>query len=262
MRLLGDEALNRIRSGHLTLGFGVQHLRGGAVPLLAKAASYDWLFIDAEHGAISLQEISQICLATLSTGVAPIVRVCHDALDEGTRALDNGALGLIIPHVDTPADAKRLVEAFRFQPLGHRSVGGSAALFGFRPPPAAEMQRALNEQILLIPMVETPKAVENVSAIMGVAGIDGVMIGTNDLALELGVPGQIGHERIQAAYSQVAVACRLHQKVFGMGGVYDREWAPRYIAIGARMILAASDQAFLLEAATSRAQFLRDAALA
>jgi len=260
MSLLGQEAISRIRSGELAFGWGVQHLRGAAVPLLAKAAGYDWLFIDAEHGSITLQDISQICLAALPTGVAPIVRVCRDALDEGTRALDNGALGLIIPHVDTPDDARQLVEAFRFRPIGRRSVGGSAAQFGFQPPAAAEMQQVLNQQILLIAMVETPEAIENADAIMAISGIDGVLIGTNDLTLEMGIPGQVGHEKIQAAYNRVAEACHRHKKVFGMGGVYDRTWAPRYIAMGARMILAAGDQAFLLEAATNRANFLRSAA--
>ena len=93
MPVLGSDALKRIRGGALTLGLGVHHLRGSAVPLLAKAAGYDWLFIDSEHGTISTQETTQICLAALPTGVAPIVRICAGALDEGTRALDNGALG-------------------------------------------------------------------------------------------------------------------------------------------------------------------------
>lgn len=258
MTLLGSETLSRLRSGQLSLGFGVQHLRGAAVPLLAKAAGYDWLFIDAEHGSISTQEVSQICLAALSASVAPIVRVCHDALDEGARALDNGALGLIIPHVNSALEARRLIEAFRFRPLGHRSMGGSTAQFGFRPPPAAEMQRILNEEILLIPMIETPEAVACVDEIVAIQGIDGVLVGTNDLTLEMGIPGQIGHEKVQTAYRRIAQACQQHTKIFGMGGVYDREWAPHYIAMGARMILAAGDQAFLIEAATNRASFLRN----
>src|SRR5262245_5985931 len=103
MPLYGSEALKRIRDGKLTLGLGVHHVRGSAVPLLAKAAGYDWLFIDAEHGAISTPEIAQIALAALPTGVVPIVRICTGALDEGSRALDNGALGIVVPHVDTPA---------------------------------------------------------------------------------------------------------------------------------------------------------------
>ena len=257
MTMLAVEALQQIRSGRLTLGFGVHHLRGAAVPLLAKAAGYDWLFIDSEHGAISTQEISQLCLAALSTGIAPIVRVCRGAIDEGTRALDNGALGIIIPHVETPDEARRLVEAFRFHPMGHRSTGGPPAQFAFRAPPALEMQRILNTELLLIPMIETPQAVENAESIAAVEGIDALLIGTNDLALEMGIAGQIGHDRVQNAYRQVAQACRRHGKIFAMGGVYDQEWASRYIGMGVRMVLAGSDHSLLLEAATSRANFLR-----
>jgi len=257
MPLLGSDALKRIRAGNLTLGLGVHHLRGSAVPLLAKAAGYDWLFIDAEHGAISTPEISQICMATLPMGVVPIVRICTGALDEGTRALDNGALGIVVPHVDTPAQARRLVEAFRFAPIGHRSTGGSNACFGYRPPPAAEAQKILNAEILIIAMIETPQAVESAAEIAAIDGIDVLLIGSNDLALEMGIPGQVGHARVRAAYEQVAAACQQHSKVLGMGGVYDQEVASRYIGLGARMILGASDHGLLLEAATRRAEFLR-----
>src|SRR4026208_930679 len=140
MALLGKEALDKIRSGELTLGLGVHQLRGSAVPMLAKAAGYDWLFIDSEHGTISTQEISQICLAALPTGVAPIGRIRSGALDEGTRALDNGAPGLAAPHVDTVEQARSLVAAFRFHPMGHRSTGGPPAQFGYRPPAAPGAQ--------------------------------------------------------------------------------------------------------------------------
>src|SRR3974377_2538572 len=130
MTVLAIEALQRIRSGQLTLGFGVPHLGGAPVPMLAKAAGYDWLFIDSEHGSISTQEISQICLAALPAGIAPIVRVCRGAIDEGTRALDNGALGIVVPHVDTADEGRQLVSAFRFHPLGRRhTAGGRAPIF-------------------------------------------------------------------------------------------------------------------------------------
>src|ERR1700690_237016 len=257
MTLLAIEALQRIRSGRLTLGFGVHHLRGAAVPLLAKAAGYDWLFIDSEHGAISTQEIAQLCLAALPTGIAPLVRICRGAIDEGTRALDNGALGIIVPHVDTADEARRLVEAFRFHPMGHRSTGGPSAQFAFRPPAALEMPGTLNTELLLIPMIETPQAVENAESIAAVEGIDALLIGTNDLSLEMGIAGQVGHERVQDAFRQVGEACRRHNKVFAMGGVYDKEWASRYIGRGVRMFLAGSNHGFLLEAAKSRAKYLR-----
>jgi 2-keto-3-deoxy-L-rhamnonate aldolase RhmA len=257
MPLLASDALQRIRSGRLTLGLGVHHLRGSAVPMLARAAGFDFLFIDAEHGAISTPEIAQIAIAALGLGVAPIVRICAGALDEGTRALDNGALGLVVPHVDTPEEARRLVEAFRFAPMGRRSTGGSNAAFGYRPPPAAETQWLLNAELLVIPMIETPLAVANAEAIAAVPGIDVLLIGSNDLALEMGIPGEIGHERVREAFATVGAACRRHGKVLGMGGVYDQELASRYIGMGASFVLGANDHALLLNAATQRAQFLR-----
>jgi len=257
MPLLGSDALKKIRSGALTLGLGVHQLRGAAVPLIAKASGFDWLFIDSEHGVITTHEISQICLAALSTGVAPLVRVCADALDEATRALDNGALGIVVPHVDNVQQARRLVEAFRFPPMGHRSAGGPPAQFGYRPPPQTQAQAMLNEELLVIAMIETPQAVDNADAIAAVAGIDGLLIGTNDLSNEMGITAQPGHEKVQAAYKKVAEACKRHNKVMGMGGVYDQEWASRYIGMGARLVLAASDHALLLDAGTKRTEFLR-----
>jgi 2-keto-3-deoxy-L-rhamnonate aldolase RhmA len=260
MAVLASDVLSRIRGGGLTLGLGVHHLRGSAVPLLAKAAGYDWLFIDSEHGTISTQEISQICIASLPNGIAPIVRICADALDEGTRALDNGALGIVVPHVDTVERARSLIDAFRFAPVGHRSTGGPPAQFGYRPPGAFEAQKTLNAEILIVPMIETPRAVENAEAIAALQGIDALLIGTNDLTLEMGIAGQVGHERVRAAYQRVADACRRHNKILGMGGVYDQELASRYIAMGARMVLAGSDHNLLLDAATRRAEFLRSIA--
>jgi 2-keto-3-deoxy-L-rhamnonate aldolase RhmA len=256
MQVLAHDALKRIRSGEVSVGFGIQHLRGTAAPLLAKAAGYDWLFIDTEHGALSTDDVSQLCLSSLAAGIAPIVRVCRDALDEGTRALDAGALGIVVPHIDTAADARAMVEAFRFPPVGHRSTGGPCAQFGYRPPGPGEMQRILNDTLLLIPMIETAKAVDNAEAIAAVAGIDVLLIGSNDLSLDMGMPGQYGHERVQDAYRRVAAACRKHNRILGMGGIYDTQWAPHYIKMGARMVLAGSDHGLLFEAATQRAKML------
>jgi 2-keto-3-deoxy-L-rhamnonate aldolase RhmA len=261
MPLLCSDVLQKIRGGGLTLGFGVQHLRGSAVPLIARAAGFDWLFIDSEHGTITPHDIAQISFAALAAGVAPIVRICSGALDEGTRALDNGALGIVVPHIDTVEQARRLVDAFRFAPMGHRSTGGPPAQFGYRPPAALETQRTLNSELLIIPMIETPEAVESAEKIAAIDGIDALLMGTNDLCLEMGIPGQVGHERVREAYAKVADACRRHKKVLGMGGVYDQEIASRYIGMGARLILGGNDHGLLMDAATRRAQFLRGIAL-
>ena len=100
MPLVENATIRKLRAGGLALGFGLHHLRTAAAGMLAAAAGHDWLFIDMEHGAFSQDDVAQICIAALPTGITPIVRICAGALDQGTRALDNGAAGVIVPHVD------------------------------------------------------------------------------------------------------------------------------------------------------------------
>jgi 2-keto-3-deoxy-L-rhamnonate aldolase RhmA len=257
MTLFENATKRKLRDGGLALGFGVHHLRTVATAALAAAADHDWLFIDMEHGAFSVQEATQLCLAALPSGVTPIVRVTAGALDEGTRALDNGALGIVVPHVDDVATARRLVDAFRYPSLGHRSWGGPPAAFGYQPPGNAEAQAALNDAILVVAMIESPEAVRNADAIAAVDGIDVLLIGTSDLTAELGISGQIHHPKVLAAYETVGAACRTHGKALGMGGVYDERNAARYIAAGARFVLSGSDHNYLLAGAKTRSEVLR-----
>jgi 2-keto-3-deoxy-L-rhamnonate aldolase RhmA len=257
MALVENAAKRKLRAGEIALGFSVQHLRSSATAMIAAAAEHDWLFIDMEHGAFSVQEATQLCLAALPTGITPIVRVCAGALDEGTRALDNGALGIVVPHVDDVAQAKRIADAFRYPPRGTRSWGGPPAAFGYRAPGNAEAQAAINDAVLVAAMIESSAGVANAAQIAAVDGIDVLLIGTSDLTAELGISGQIGHPRVQQAYETVGAACRAAGKALGMGGVYDTEAAARYIKGGARFILAGSDHSYMLAAAKARADMLR-----
>ena len=252
-----NATLHRLRAGQVALGFGVHHLRTAATPMLARAAGYDWLFIDTEHGAFSVQEATQICLAALPLGITPVVRVCADALDEATRALDNGAQGIVVPHVDTPEQARRLADAFRFPPQGHRSWGGPPYAYGLRAPATDVAQAEINREVLVVAMIETEQAVANADAIAAVEGIDVLLFGTSDLTADMGISGQIGHPRVQEAYRKVGEVCTRRGKVLGMGGVYDEPNARAYMALGARLVLGGNDHQFLLGAATARADFLR-----
>ena len=256
MPIIKNTSLARLRAGQLSIGFGAGALRTVATPMMAKAAGYDWLFVDMEHGAFSVNEATQLCIAALSTGVTPIVRVCFDALDEATRCLDNGALGIVVPHVDTPAQAKKVAQALRFPPRGHRSWGGGIAVYGFDPPSAVEAQKEINDEILVIAMIETAEAVANADAIAGTDGIDVLLIGTSDLSADMGISGQIGHEKVQAAYKTVIDACKKHGKYAGMGGIYEETWARTYIQQGCKFVLGGADQMFIMQAATARAKFL------
>src|SRR4051794_1268939 len=255
MALTTSTTRQRLKTGKVALGFGVHHLRTVAAPVLAAATGHDWMFIDTEHGAFSIQETTQLCIAALPTGVTPIVRVCAGALDEATRALDNGALGIVVPHVDTAADAQRIADAFHYPPMGHRSWGGPPAVYGYQPPATAEAQAAINAEILTIVMLESPEAVRNADAIAGVEGVDVLFIGTSDLTAELGISGQMGHPKVIEAYQAVGDACRRHGKILGMGGVYDEENASRYVAMGGRFLLTGSDHSYIVTGADQRVSF-------
>ena len=259
MPLVENKTKLKLKNNELALGFGVHHLRTGATAMLAAAADHDWLFIDMEHGAHSVHEAAQLCIAALPTGVTPIVRICAGALDEGTRCLDNGALGVIVPHVDTVERAKQLARAFRYPPIGNRSWGGPPAAFGFAPPSNAEAQAALNKTVLVVAMIESPQAVGNAKDIAAVEGIDALLIGTSDLTAELGISGQIDHPRVAEAYEKVGAACRANGKALGMGGVYDKDNASHYIKGGARMVLSGSDHNYILAGAKARSEILRAA---
>lgn len=259
MPIVANETKRKLKAGNLALGFGVHHLRTVATAMIAAAADHDWLFIDTEHGAFSVQEVTQICLAGGPSGVTPLVRVCKGALDEGTRALDNGAHGIVVPHIDTAQEARRLVDAFRYPPLGTRSWGGPPAFFRFQPPGNAEAQAAINDEVLIVAMIESETAVANAAAIAAVDGIDVLLIGTSDLSAEMGISGEIAHPRVVAAYEMVAAACTGSGKVLGMGGVYDAETATRYIGLGARFVLSGSDHSYLLAGAKARTDVLRAA---
>jgi 2-keto-3-deoxy-L-rhamnonate aldolase RhmA len=259
MALVENKTKLKLQNNELALGFGVTHLRTGATAMLAAAADHDWLFIDMEHGAFSVHEATQLCIAALPTGITPIVRICAGALDEGTRCLDNGALGVVVPHVDTAERASEIARAFRYPPLGHRSWGGPPAAFGYRAPGNAEAQAALNKTILVVVMIESPQAVGNAREIAAVEGIDALLIGTSDLTAEMGISGQIDHPRVAEAYAAVGAACRASGKALGMGGIYDKEVASRFIKGGARFILSGADHAYLLAGAKARAEILRAA---
>jgi 2-keto-3-deoxy-L-rhamnonate aldolase RhmA len=255
MPLVPNNTKSKMQAGGVALGFGVHHLRSAAAPVIAGATGHDWLFLDNEHGSFSVSEIAQLCIASLPTGVTPLVRVCANAIDEATRALDNGALGIIMPHVDTAKEARRIAEAFRYPPRGRRSWGGPPAVYGYQPPAMAEAQKAINDEILTVVMLESPEAIKNAADIAAVDDIDVLFIGTSDLSSELGVAGQMGHPKIIDAYAEVGSACRKHGKVLGMGGVYDEENASRYVGMGARFVLTGNDHSYMLMGGSARSSF-------
>jgi 2-keto-3-deoxy-L-rhamnonate aldolase RhmA len=257
MITIQNMAKKRLEAGELAIGVGLRQARTVDIGKAMKTAGFDWLFIDMEHSAIDLDVATQIAVAAQDAGITPVVRVPGFEHYLASRALDGGALGIVFPHVDDAATAARLVSYCRFPPDGKRSMTGALPQVGFASHPIGDMARAVNAATLVVVMLETPQAIDNAEAIAAVPGVDALLIGTNDLCMEMGMPGEFTHDRVVAAYDKVVAACRAHRKHPGMGGVYASQLIERYVARGMRLILSGNDFSFMMAGARAQATAVR-----
>jgi len=257
MLSIPNKARERLAAGQLALGMGLRQARTVDIGRVLAVCGFDFAFIDMEHNTMGIDTAAQIAVACHDAGVTPLVRVPGYEHYLATRLLDAGAMGIVFPHVDSALQARQLVSNCKYPPMGHRSLGGPMAQLGFRPHPRAESTEAVNRETLLVMMLETPEAIERAGEIAAVPGVDVLLIGTNDLTLEMGIPGQYDDLRVVRAYDTVVAACKAHGKYPGMGGIYDHPTMEKYIKMGARFILGGSDITFLMQAGQARAEFLR-----
>lgn len=247
----------KLDRGELALGVGLRGARTVEIARAMKTAGFDWLFIDMEHNTMSLDDACNISVAGQAEGITPLVRVPGVQHHHATRALDGGAQGIIVPHVDDVETAKQMVANTRYPPVGHRSLYGALPQAGFEAHPIPELMEALNASTYLVLMIESPEGVANADAIAALPGVDALLIGTADLTAEMGIPGQVDHPDVVAAYETVIAACKKHGKHAGMGGVYVPETMKKYIDMGMRLILAGSEFSFMMQGARAQSAAVR-----
>ena len=250
-----DPLREKLDAGRIAAGLVVVHSRAPSIARIARSCGFDWLFIDLEHGTMSLEAASQICVAALDAGIVPLVRVpANDPAWIG-RALDGGAMGVVVPHIDSAEAASRAADAARYPPAGSRSLSGLLPQLGFRPLPAPEAMRQADARSFLVGIVETREAVDRIDEIAAVPGLDALQVGTTDLSVSLGVPGDVVHPRVQEAVRRTVEACSRHRRTPGLGGAYRPEALRLYAGLGVRLMLVGNDLALLVAALRERAEF-------
>lgn len=233
------------------------HSRTPDVPAIAAACGYDAIYVDLEHTATSLETTAMLCTGAIGAGISALVRVPSHDPSLIARVLDSGAVGIIVPHVNSKSEAQSVVRAARFPPIGGRSISGCNAVSGYHARPAAELASDLEQCTLVAVMVETSEAVDAVDAIAAVDGVDMVLLGPSDLTAEMGIHGDYESERFHRVVESVAVACRAHGVAFGVAGIKSCGLLRRFIGLGLRFISAGTDVGMLTEAASGRARELR-----
>ena len=252
-----NPARERLEAGEISVGIGIRLARSADIASMMKTAGMDWLFIDLEHGPLTLDQTAQISCAALSAGISTPVRVPRGEMAMATRALDGGALGIIMPQCESADEAREIVDRLHYAPEGSRGVVGGLPQFGFANPDMTSAMKAMNDTMLVIIMLETPNAIAQADEIAAVEGVDVVLIGTNDLSAASGIPGQVGHEKIEANYKTVAAACEKHGKWMGMGGVPAPDLQEKYISMGVRFVLSGQDMSVLINAAANTVERVR-----
>jgi 2-keto-3-deoxy-L-rhamnonate aldolase RhmA len=255
-----DSLRARLAAGGIASGLVVAHSRTPTIARIAASCGYHWLFVDLEHGATSLEIASQICVAALDAGITPVVRVPENSPAWIGRALDGGAVGIVVPHIDSAEDARKAVDAARYPPAGLRSLSGLLPQFGYQAMPARDQMAQSEALTFLIGIIETKEAIEAIDSIAAVPGLDALQVGTSDLSVSLGVAGQLDHPTVQDAVRRTIDACARHGKVVCVGGAYRADWLQLYAGMGVRMLLVGNDLSLLVAALRDRASFIANLA--
>lgn len=215
-------------------------------------AGFDWVCVDMQHGHIDYQVALTMLLALSTTDTTPFVRVPWNEPGIIGKVLDAGAMGVIIPMVNSSDEARAAVTACRYPPQGARSYGpGRAALYA-----GADYFDHANDEIAVVPMIETREAVACLDDILAVPGIDAVYVGPADLSISLGMrPGLVNDGEWEEARQKISAACHAHGVIPGIHA--SAALAQKHAAAGYRMIMICHEAGVMAARAAEDAASVR-----
>jgi 4-hydroxy-2-oxoheptanedioate aldolase len=237
-------ALAKWKRGEPSIGAWLSLANPHTAELMANAG-FDWLVVDMQHGLLDYGDLRTMLPAISTTETTPMVRVSWNRPSEIMKALDAGAMGVVVPLVNTRAEAEAAVSACRYPPDGTRSFGPiRAALYGGRGYVAEA-----NNEVACIVMIETQQGLANLEEIVTTPGLGGVYVGPSDLAYALGLPpvGDTEDARHLEAVGKILNACKRHKVPAGIhtGGL---DYTRRRLAAGFDFVTLGSDAGFMMQA--------------
>lgn len=202
---------NKIPIGHMILEFGTR-----CMAQMLENVGLDFVLIDTEHSAFSTADLANQIAWFKATNIAPFVRIPQIEYHFIARILDQGALGIMVPNVKTAAEARAIVEAAKYLPLGKRGCIFGNAHTDFKNVVPAEHMAKANDNTTIICQIESVEGMENLEAIASTPGVDVLWVGHFDLTNSQGIPGQFHHPRFLEAMKLVVDACRRHGLAAGI----------------------------------------------
>ena len=207
-----NHAKDKLKAGEVAIGTTAS--ANGEVRVLANAG-FDFILFDTQHSTDTIKGLVRAVSATRGAPAEPIIRVGDLRPDQICYALDVGAKGIVVPMVNTAAEATDMVQWCRYPFQGVRSSAGIRGEWGefdnYR-----EYMDAVNEQLLIIPMIETQEALDGIEDIVAVGGIDVLLVGPSDLSINLDVPLDYTNPKYHAALDRIGAACQAAGIAAGM----------------------------------------------
>ncbi len=236
----------RLSSGNSVIGSFVTIGSADTTEIMA-LAGYDFLVIDTEHGAMSIETATQLIRAAEVHEVPAIIRVTEPSDSTILRSLDIGAAGVQVPQVNSGELAQQIAQAAHYHPKGHRGLAMPRAAHYGSMGIEAYFQKS-SEETLVVAQCESAEGLEQLEAVAAVPEIDVIFLGPFDLSHSLGIPGQVEDPRIKDAERRVVEICEAHGKAAGIFAVNGQAAADR-AAQGFRYITIAMEAMFLSAAA-------------
>jgi 4-hydroxy-2-oxoheptanedioate aldolase len=235
----------RLRRGDSSVGTWLA-LPDPMIARLMSTTGFEWLTVELEHSPAGIDTAAQCFAVVAGSGCVPLARVPWNTGENIKRALDTGAWGIVVPMVNSQAEAEAVVKAARYRPLGQRSVGGQLHAASFGTDAATYYTRA-NDEILVVIMAEHVDGIAHIDEILSVPGIDAVFVGPNDLHASMGLAPAFESDSppFNAALEKVLASARAHGVAPGIH-VADAAQAQRRLRDGWQMIAVSSEAGLLL----------------
>ena len=236
-----------LREGRVVLGACSISFASPPVAQIFGSAGFHFYYIDMEHGQPGYPELATICMASKLTGMVPIAGTTSVEDHLIARPLDAGAMGVIVPHVETAEQAAMAVRYSKYPPEGKRGVLTAGVHTEFAEPDCGELTAGQNREILTAVKVESGLGIENIDEIAATPGLDAILIGRTDLSATIGIPGQIHHPDIRDSVERMLAAVKRHGIAGGphIGSIDESlEWADK----GATFMSYGYDGDMLLQA--------------
>ena len=236
-----------VAGGGKAFGAMVFEFFSSGLPQICKNAGAEFVLYDMEHSGLEFETLKTQFALCRGLDIVPMVRVPRGEYHFIARALDTGAMGIMVPMVGSAAEAAHIVSCTRYPPLGRRGAAFGFAHDDYQGGDVAAKIAALHARTMVIAQIETAEGLNAVEAIAAVPGVDVLWVGHFDLTNFMGIPGQFQHPDYLAAIRRIEAACKLHGKTAAFLAT-DDAWAREYLGHGYRLLAYGIDQLMLQNA--------------